>query len=182
MLYHLHEYNRALLSPVVTLARAGADMFSAPGSWLARLPGANRVAAAYELLYRVGKDYEKPAWDIHEVNIGRRLDGIEVPVVEQLVLARPFCQLLHFERHSDDASVVAELKRDPVVLVVAPLSGHHATLLRDTVRTLLSDHDVYVTDWIDARMVPAAEGPFTLDDYVGYVRDHIRHIGAARCT
>ncbi len=83
MLYHLHEYNRALLSPVITLARAGADMFSAPGSWLAQLPGANRVAAAYELLYRVGKDYEKPAWDIHDVNIGRRLDGIKVPVVEQ---------------------------------------------------------------------------------------------------
>ena len=86
MLYHLHEYNRALLSPVVTLARAGADMFSAPGSWLAQLPGANRVAAAYELLYRVGKDYEKPAWDIDDVNIGRRLDGIKVPVVEQAVL------------------------------------------------------------------------------------------------
>jgi poly(3-hydroxybutyrate) depolymerase len=180
VLYHLHEYNRALLSPVITLARAGADMFSAPGSWLAQLPGANRVAAAYELLYRVGKDYEKPPWGIHEVNIGRRLDGIKVPVVEQLVLAKPFCRLLHFERHSNDAAVAAELKRDPVVLVVAPLSGHHATLLRDTVRTMLADHDVYVTDWIDARLVPVAEGAFTLDDYVGYVRDQIRHIGAER--
>ena len=66
------------------------------------------------------------------------------------------------------------------MLVVAPLSGHHATLLRDTVRTLLSAHDVYVTDWIDARMVPVAEGPFPLDDYVGYVREFMRHLGAER--
>ena len=66
------------------------------------------------------------------------------------------------------------------MLVVAPLSGHHATLLRDTVRTLLADHKVYVTDWIDARIVPVDAGAFTLDDYVGYVREFIRHIGAER--
>jgi len=180
VLYHLHEYNRALFSPVVQLARAGADMFSAPGSWLSQLPGANRVAAAYELLYRLGKDYEKPAWGIDEVNIGRTLDGVTVPVVEQTVLAKPFCRLLHFERVSDNRDVAGELKRDPVVLVVAPLSGHHATLLRDTVRTLLARHDVYVTDWVDARMVPTAEGQFTLDDYVGTMRDFIRHVGAER--
>src|SRR5690606_30131493 len=71
-----------------------------------------------------------------------------------------------------------ELKDDPVVLVVAPLSGHHATLLRDTVRTLLGDHKVYITDWIDARMVPMADGGFTLDDYVRYIQEFIRHIGA----
>ena len=155
-------------------------MFSAPESWLAHLPGANRVAAAYELLYRLGKDYEKPAWGIPEVDIGRTVDGIKVSVVEQLALENPFCRLLHFERRSDDAAIIAELKRDPIVLLVAPLSGHHATLLRDTVRTMLSGHDVYVTEWIDARMIPADLGPFTLDDYVGYVRDFIRHLGAQR--
>ena len=178
VLYYLHEYNRALLSPAVGFARAGALMFSTPGSWLAQVPGAKRVAAGYELLYRLGKDYEKPAWDIHEVDVGRTVDGLRLPVVEQTALAKPFCRLLRFERRSNDAAVTADLKRDPVVLVVAPLSGHHATLLRDTVRTLLSHHDVYVTDWIDARMVPAAEGPFTLADYVGYVRAFIRHLGA----
>jgi poly(3-hydroxybutyrate) depolymerase len=180
VLYYLHEYNRALLSPAVQLARAGAYMFSTPGSWLAQLPGANRMAAAYELFYRLGKDYEKPAWGIHEVDVGRTVDGLKLPVVEQVVLAEPFCRLLHFERQSNDPAVAAELNRDPAVLVVAPLSGHHATLLRDTVRTLLSHHDVYVTDWIDARMVPAAKGPFGLDDYVGYVRQFIRHVGADR--
>jgi poly(3-hydroxybutyrate) depolymerase len=180
VLYQLHEYNRALMSSAVQLAKAGASLFSDPGSWLARLPGASRAAAAYELLYRLGKDYEKPPWDIHAVNVGRTVDGIDVPVVEQTVLATPFCRLLHFERRSDRPSVAAELAGDPVVLVVAPLSGHHATLLRDTVRTLLSAHDVYVTDWIDARMVPVAEGPFTLDDYVCLMRRFIRHLGAER--
>jgi poly(3-hydroxybutyrate) depolymerase len=164
VLYQLHEYNRALMSPAVQLAKAGAALFSAPGSWLSLLPGASRAAAAYELLYRLGKDYEKPPWDIHEVDVGPTIDGITVQVVEQTVLTKPF----------------AELSRQPVVLVVAPLSGHHATLLRDTVRTLLSGHDVYVTDWIDARMVPTAEGPFTLDDYVCMMREFIRHLGAER--
>jgi poly(3-hydroxybutyrate) depolymerase len=178
--YSLYEYNRALMSPLVELARTGAHLFSEPESWLAHLPGASSVAASYELLYRLGKDYEKPAWNIDGVNVGRTLDGITVAVTEQTVLAKSFCRLLHFERRSDDPSVRETLQRDPVVLVVAPLSGHHATLLRDTVRTLLSRHDVYVTDWIDARMVPVEEGPFSLDDYVGYVREFIRHIGAER--
>jgi poly(3-hydroxybutyrate) depolymerase len=180
VLYHLHEYNRALLSPVVELARAGAYLFSAQGSWFAHLPGANRIAAGYELLYRLGKDYEKPAWGIDEVDVGRTLDGIKVQILEREVLLKPFCRLMHFERRSDNPAVEAELKRDPVVLVVAPLSGHHATMLRDTVRTLLRDHDVYVTDWIDARMVPASDGMFTLDDYVGSVREFMRHLGTER--
>jgi poly(3-hydroxybutyrate) depolymerase len=88
--------------------------------------------------------------------------------------------LLRFKRYADDPVTVADLKDDPVVLVVAPLSGHHATLLRDTVRTLLQDHKVYITDWIDARMVPTDAGAFTLDDYVQTIRDFIRHIGASR--
>ena len=83
-------------------------------------------------------------------------------------------------RFSDDPATVTDLKDDPVVLVVAPLSGHHATLLRDTVKTLLADHKVYVTDWIDARMVPVEQGAFHLDDYVAYIEEFIRHIGAAR--
>jgi poly(3-hydroxybutyrate) depolymerase len=99
-------------------------------------------------------------------------------VIEREVLRKPFCRLLRFKRYSDDAGNLRELKDDPPVLVVAPLSGHHATLLRDTVRTLLQDHKVYITDWIDARMVPAADGTFSLDDYVGYIQEFIRHIGA----
>jgi poly(3-hydroxybutyrate) depolymerase len=176
VLYRLHEYNRALFAPAIDLAEAGARMFSEPGSWLAQLPGAGNVAAGYELLYRLGKTYEKPAFGIHEVTVG----GTKVPVVEQTVLTKSFCRLQRFKRYSDEAEIVGELKSQPAVLVVAPLSGHHATLLRDTVRTLLTGHKVYVTDWIDARTVPVDRGPFTLDDYVGYIREFIRHIGADR--
>ena len=94
MLYQLHEYNRALMWPAVELAKVGAQLFSTPGSWLAQLPGANRAAAAYELLYRLGKDYEKPPWEIKQVDVG----AAQVQVVEQTVLAKPFCRLVHFER------------------------------------------------------------------------------------
>jgi poly(3-hydroxybutyrate) depolymerase len=95
-------------------------------------------------------------------------------------MTKPFCRLLSFRRYSDRADVVAGLERDPVVLVVAPLSGHHSTLLREAVRTLLGHHDVYVTDWADARGVALDRGAFTLDDYVGYLRAFIHHIGADR--
>jgi poly(3-hydroxybutyrate) depolymerase len=176
MLYQLHEFNRAAMAPVTYWAEAGAKMFSANGSWLAQLPGAARLAAGYELLYRVGKDYEKPEFGIHSI----KAHGAEVPVVEQTALGKPFCRLQRFKRFSDEARVIDALKDDPVVLVVAPLSGHHSTLLRDTVRTLLPDHKVYITDWIDARMVPADQGAFTLDDYVAYIREFIGHIGADR--
>jgi poly(3-hydroxybutyrate) depolymerase len=101
-------------------------------------------------------------------------------VVEQTALAKPFCRLQRFKRYSDKTEVISTMKGDPVVLVVAPLSGHHATLVRDTVRSLLSGHKVYVTDWIDARLVPLDQGSFTLDDYVGYIREFIQHIGAQR--
>jgi polyhydroxyalkanoate depolymerase, intracellular len=176
MLYQLHEFNRAMMAPWVHLAEANARIFSDPSSWVSTLPGAERIAASNELIHRLGKDYEKPPWNIHEVEVEDRV----VPVLEQEVIRKPFCRLVRFKRFSDDAATIAALKADPVVLVVAPLSGHHATLLRDTVRTLLRDHKVYVTDWIDARMVPAAEGAFSLDDYIAYVEEFIRHIGAER--
>jgi poly(3-hydroxybutyrate) depolymerase len=158
------------------MAEAAAWMFSARESWFARLPGASRVAAGYELFHRLAKRYEKPLFGIDAVDA----HGARVAVLEETVLAKPFCRLQRFTRYADRADLVARLGEDAPVLVVAPLSGHHATLLRETVRTLLSDHTVYVTDWIDARLVPLAEGGFTLDDYVGYIREFMRHIGAER--
>lgn len=176
MLYHFHEFQRSLMSPFVAFSDAAAKMFSQNSSVLSKLPGAARIAATYELMYRVGKDYEKPEFGIRSVES----HGHQVPVVEFTALAKPFCNLIRFKRFTDDPQTVADLKDDPIVLVVAPLSGHHSTLLRDTVRTLLRDHKVYITDWVDARMVPADQGAFHLDDYVDYIREFIRHIGAER--
>ena len=176
VLYHLHDYHRSLFSPATQWAQLTARLFSWPGSWLSQLPGAARVAAGYELLYRLGKHYEKPRFGIETVDVR----GARVAVIEETVLSRPFCRLQRFTRMSDDAKAVARLGDDAPMLVVAPLSGHHATLLREAVASLLTCHDVYVTDWIDARLVPADEGSFSLDDYVGYVREFVRHIGAER--
>jgi poly(3-hydroxybutyrate) depolymerase len=138
------------------------------------VPGSERLAASYELLYRLGKHYKKPEFNIRAV----QAHGREVAIHEITTLAKPFCKLVRFKRYSDDVEVIKKLKEDPVVLVVAPLSGHHSTLLRDTVRTLLQDHKVYITDWIDARLVPTEDGDFGLDDYVHYVQEFIRKIGA----
>jgi poly(3-hydroxybutyrate) depolymerase len=124
---------RAGLAPYTYFADAGAKMYSANDSWLASLPGAQRTAAAFELMYRLGKDYEKPELGIHQVEV----DGTPVPVVERVALEKPFCRLLRFKRFTDNEDKLRDLKDDPTVLVVAPLSGHHATLLRDTVRGLL---------------------------------------------
>jgi poly(3-hydroxybutyrate) depolymerase len=176
MLYYLHELNRTLFSPLVNWSGAAADALSAPGNWVARMPGMDRMAAGYELFYRLGKDYEKPAFGITSVIAHQR----EAAVIEECVLETPFCNLLHFKRCSDDPEALKQLRSDPRVLVVAPLSGHHATLLRDTVQTLLRDHDVYITDWVDARMVPLDKGAFGLDDYVALMRRFIGHLGAAK--
>nr|WP_315845193.1 polyhydroxyalkanoate depolymerase [uncultured Achromobacter sp.] len=168
MLYQLHEMQRAFLTPFAAFTDAGSQLFSSPYSPLAYTPISRQMAAGYELMTRIGKEYQKPAWNLPETQI----NGKPVRVTETLALDKPFCRLVHFHR-----DVRAAGRDDPKVLLVAPLSGHHATLLRDTVRALLPNHDVYVTDWVDARMVPLSAGPFHLNDYVRYVQDFIRHLG-----
>ena len=171
MLYQIHEMQRAWLNPMTAFAAAGAQMFSNPNSPLSYMPFANRMAAGYELFYRMSKDYEKPEFGLRTTTV----DGVEVPVMERVEIEKPFCRLLHFERFFTQEMMGRPA--DPVVLLVAPLSGHHATLLRDTARQLITEHDVYITDWTDARMVPASDGPFHLDDYIAYVQEFIRHLG-----
>ena len=173
MLYQLYETQRALLSPFAEFASATSKLYNHPLSPFAHTPGAQRVSASLDLMHRLSKDYEKPEFGITSVKV----DGIDVAVQEQVAVEKPFCRLLRFKRFTDDVAVLTRVKDQPTVLVVAPLSGHHATLLRETVRELLKDHKVFITDWTDARMVPAAVGPFHLDDYVSYVQEFIRHIG-----
>ncbi|MBI3140252.1 MAG: polyhydroxyalkanoate depolymerase [Rhodocyclales bacterium] len=162
MIYTLHEFHHAATAPLRLWAETSQLLFTNPFSPLAYLPHSGRMAAGSELLARVVKRYAKPAFGLTHT----RIEGTEVAVTESVVASKPFCNLLHFQR--------ATTRRDPKVLVVAPLSGHHATLLRDTVRALLPEHDVYITDWVDARQVPLAEGYFHFADYVGYVQEFIR--------
>ncbi|KQN79099.1 esterase [Duganella sp. Leaf61] len=173
MLYQLHEMQRSMLTPLMQWADASAKIFSNPVSPLAHTPFAQRIAAGYELMYRLGKDYEKPAFGIDTSPV----KGMPEPVgiIEQVTVNKPFCRVIHFRKDLDDQQVT-DLAQ-PTVLLVAPLSGHHSTLLRDTVRGLLVEHDVFITDWTDARMVPLADGAFRLDDYIYYVQDFIRHLG-----
>jgi poly(3-hydroxybutyrate) depolymerase len=173
MLYQLYETQRAMLSPFAEFASASSKLYSHPLSPFAHTPMADRVSAGLDLMHRLSKEYEKPEFNIGTANVG----GVDVAVQQQVAMTKPFCRLLRFKRFTDNLQALSEMKEHPTVLIVAPLSGHHSTLLRDTVRALLRDHKVFITDWTDARMVPLDAGPFHLDDYVTYVQDFIRHIG-----
>jgi poly(3-hydroxybutyrate) depolymerase len=173
MLYQLYESQRALLSPFAEFASATSKLYNHPLSPFAHTPGAQRVSAGLDLMHRLSKEYEKPEFGINSVKV----DGVDVAVQQQVAIEKPFCRLLRFKRFTDDLPMLTRMKDHPTVLVVAPLSGHHSTLLRETVRELLRDHKVFITDWTDARMVPLAAGAFHLDDYIAYVQEFIRHIG-----
>ena len=165
MLYQIFETQRSLMEPFADFAQAASKLYGQTNSPIAQNPMAQRVSAGYDLLYRLGKDYEKPAFGIKSVEV----EGTEVAIHERIEMDKPFCELRRFKRFTDDADTLTKLKAQPVVLIVAPLSGHYATLLRDTVRTMLRDHKVYITDWKNARLVPLSEGEFHLDDYVNYL-------------
>ncbi|VTU25372.1 polyhydroxyalkanoate depolymerase [Variovorax sp. PBL-E5] len=171
MLYQLYEAQRSLMEPFADFAQAASKLYG-QGAVFGQTPMAQRMAAGYDLIYRLGKDYEKPEFGIKTVKVG----GDDVVVQESVEIEKPFCELRRFKRFTDDADTLRTLKSQPVVLIVAPLSGHYATLLRDTVRTMLQDHKVYITDWTNARLVPLSEGEFHLDDYVNYIEEFLRHL------
>ncbi len=175
MLYQLYETQRSFMEPFADLAQAASKLYSNPLNPASQTPLAQRVSAAYSLIHRLGKDYVKPEFGIRTVKVGGHVD---VAIHERIEIDKPFCELRRFKRFSDDPGTLQELKAQPPVLIVAPLSGHYATLLRDTVRTMLQDHKVYITDWKNARLVPLSDGEFHLDDYVNYVQEFIRHIQA----
>jgi len=151
VLYSLYEAQHTALAPWRFWAEFYRGWFDHPFSPFSHLPISRRIAASSDLFLRLTGRYAKPAWNIGEYDIASD---------------KPFCKLLHFRNTGSK----------PKVLVVAPLSGHHSTLLRDTVRSLLAGHDVWVTDWVDARMVPLSAGPFHLADYVDYVREWITQL------
>lgn len=162
MIYQLHEFQKTVMAPTVLLADTVKNLFTSPFSPFAYTPLSRTIAANSEVFVRLMRRYPKPQWRIEHTMI----DGERVAVTREVAVNKPFCQLLHFRK---DIAV-----EQPKLLIVAPLSGHFATLLRDTVRTALPDHDVWVTDWVDAKMVPLSKGPFHLDDYVDYIREFIQ--------
>ncbi len=170
MLYHLYELNHSVISPL--RAAVNFNRFFLGQDWnILRdtLPG-KVTAAALELFDRSTTRYAKPSFGIDTAGPG----DYSIEVAERPVLRLPFADLLHFCRQRAGRVYPSD---DPPVLLVAPLSGHYATLLRGTVEALLPDHDVYVTDWRDAREVPLAVGRFDLDDYIDYMIKFIRQIG-----
>ncbi|WP_417687906.1 polyhydroxyalkanoate depolymerase [Roseibium sp.] len=151
--------------------RAAADMtrlyFQNPLNPMTHTEFGRSIAAGCEVLERMTRRYGKPDFGLNETTVS----GVKVPVHEDIVWSRPFCDLIHFDRRMDSR------KNDPKILVVAPMSGHYATLLRGTVEALLPRADVYITDWIDARMVPIQEGKFDLDDYIDYIISMLHFLG-----
>lgn len=172
MFYQLYETQRALLEPFADFAQATAKLYSNPLLPLSQAPFSQRVVAGFDLFYRLGKGYEKPEFGIQSVPV----QGVNVTIMERVEMDKPFCELRRFKRFSDDPKTLNALLTQPPVLVVAPLSGHYATLLRDTVKSLLSDHKVFITDWKNARLVPVQDGEFHLDDYINYVQEFIRYL------
>lgn len=160
-MYWLYEMGHAALDPSRAFADATKLFFKNPINPLAHTTYGKSVAAAMELFERTTRRYGRPEWLIEDTVVG----GERVPVRINTVWERPFCRLLHFER------VFKHIPKrpQPKMLIVAPMSGHYATLLRGTVEAFLPNHEVYITDWRNARSVPVAEGRFDLDDYIDYI-------------
>ena len=165
MLYSAFEFQRQLSQPIRHWANAIEHVSSSPynpwsGTWLGK-----SMAASAEIVARLTQNYGKPAFGLATTLIGNET----VAVNEEILLRKPFGQILRFRRDT--------ARRDPKVLVVAPMSGHYATLLRGTVEALLPEHDVHITDWTDARDVPLGKGNFDLDDYIDYIVEFCRYLG-----
>ncbi|RVC81352.1 polyhydroxyalkanoate depolymerase [Mesorhizobium sp. M2A.F.Ca.ET.046.02.1.1] len=168
MFYQLYEMNHAALQPARLYADAVRLFYSNPLNPISHTPLGRSVAATAELFERTPRRYGKPQFGLDKTVV----DWKSVDVTEKTVWSKPFCNLVRFER-----ALPAGRKPDPKLLIVAPMSGHYATLLRGTVEAMLPHADVHITDWVDARMVPVAQGSFDLDDYIDYVIEMFHALG-----
>ena len=160
--YQMYELLHLAFAPARALSESTLQLLNSPFNPFGRSVVARNFAASAELFERMTRRYGKPVFGFHSVSI----EGEEVPITQEYVWTRPFCQLLHFRREFAGAA-----PQQSKLLIVAPMSGHYATLLRGTVEAFLPTHDVYITDWSDARAVPLADGSFDLDDYIDYLRE-----------
>jgi poly(3-hydroxybutyrate) depolymerase len=163
VLYHAYEMNHAAISPWRQFAQMSIQNLRNPFNPFAESLPARTTAAAFEMFVNATRRYGKPEFGITSTEI----DGEPVEITEEEVVELPFCNLLHFRREG----TAAKNHNDQPLLIVAPVSGHFATLLRGTVEAMLPGHDVYITDWTDARNVPLSEGHFDLSDYIDYVQE-----------
>lgn len=169
MFYQLYEMNHAVMAPFRATADAMRLAYRNPLNPLSHTVVGRTMAAGLEVFERVTRRYGKPEFGLPNTTV----NGQTVAVREEIVWQKPFCNLIHFHR-----DLPAGTAPGPRILVVAPMSGHYATLLRGTVEALMQSADVYITDWIDARMVPVTDGNFDLDDYIDYVIEMVHHLGA----
>ncbi|RJF90684.1 polyhydroxyalkanoate depolymerase [Sphingomonas cavernae] len=165
MLYNAYEMQRSLLAGASAFANLGAEFLQNPVNPFAYFGGGPIVASALDVFAHAAAPRGKPAFGLVQTEI----DGRKVVVTEEIVLQKPFGQLKRFVRDGVEGG--------PKLLIVAPMSGHYATLLRGTVERMLPGHDVYITDWRDAKLVPLREGRFDLDDYIDYIVSFLEHIG-----
>lgn len=166
MLYNLHDARSQALSPVRWMAELTRMTYTNPLNPWSYTPIGRTLAAGSDVLESILRERSKPDWRIDFADV----DGEKLPVQIDVVRHRPFCDLIHFRREG------AEKRNDPKILLVAPMSGHFATLLRGTVQALIQDHEVYVTDWIDAALVPKEDGRFGLSTYIDYLLDFMRFL------
>lgn len=166
--YHAYETMHMMVSPARSFSDAMQLAFKNPANPLTYTPFGRSIAASCELFERSTRRYGKPAFDLAQTSI----NGVRTDVEERTVWERPFCKLTYFDR-----KIEGRRKPQPKILLVAPMSGHYATLLRGTVEAFLPGHEVYITDWVDARLVPLAAGRFDLDDYIDYVIAMLHKLG-----
>lgn len=165
MLYHLYELQHAMLTPLRLQAELARSVFQHPWNPLSYTQLGRTLGAGAEMMERSTRRFGRPEFGLDETKI----DGRTVEVIEREIVEKPFCTLLNFKRRIR--------RNDPKVLIVAPMSGHFATLLRGTVKALLPHHDVYITDWEDIRQVPLKDGKFNLDTYITYLREFLSLLG-----
>ena len=170
MLYNAYEMTQAAFSPMHATARFVQAGMQNPINPVAAFCRPSHASAALEIFLEATRRYAKPEFGLSSTLV----DGVDTPVLEQVVWAKPFCRLLHLRR-----MLPASRVGDPKVLIVAPMSGHYATLLRGTVEAMLPEHDVFITDWTDARDVPLRAGRFDLDDYTDYLIEMLEFIATA---
>jgi poly(3-hydroxybutyrate) depolymerase len=167
LLYHLYELNQAAAAPFNAAAGVSQIFWTHPKNPLSSTTLGRTMAASMEIMERTTRRFRRPEFGITSITKGNR----KVRITETAILTKPFCRLLHFRKETSPATPL------PKLLMVAPMSGHFATLLRGTVEAMLPYADVYVTDWVDAREVPAASGKFDLDDYIDYLFEMLAALG-----